>query len=293
MTIVGGDQLVHNLDCDFPPNKDAIDWWTYLDMSEYNKSSRTPWVRHPHKIEIGRIRSGVRGADREDAQRGRRPGIPFFHADEFTQDVNVRLSNRRETNAMKARFHANVALFLTTTMAVFSPSVAVAADKPFFRVRDEEVPWLTSIVVAMEGSVLVFKDQRKKGVIEVTRSEDGGTTWGKPITVGDLVEIEGDTFDGGRYTQSHFGRSILGNAIVDETTGDAMVFTSSMKPAPILYRSTDHGRTWRQEKIAMEPDASGWLHDLSACGQRPDGALQPCLDHGRQQECERPHTAYR
>jgi len=35
MTIVVGDQLVHNLDCDFPPNKDAIDWWTYLDMSEY------------------------------------------------------------------------------------------------------------------------------------------------------------------------------------------------------------------------------------------------------------------
>ncbi len=35
MTIYVGDQLVHNLDCDFPPNKDAIDWWTYLDMEEY------------------------------------------------------------------------------------------------------------------------------------------------------------------------------------------------------------------------------------------------------------------
>ncbi len=35
MTIVVDDQLVHNLDCDFPPNKDAIDWWTYLDMEEY------------------------------------------------------------------------------------------------------------------------------------------------------------------------------------------------------------------------------------------------------------------
>jgi len=34
-TITVGDQLVHNLDCDFPPSKDAIDWWTYLDMSEY------------------------------------------------------------------------------------------------------------------------------------------------------------------------------------------------------------------------------------------------------------------
>ena len=35
MTITVGDQLVHNLDCDFAPNKDSIDWWTYLDMSEY------------------------------------------------------------------------------------------------------------------------------------------------------------------------------------------------------------------------------------------------------------------
>ncbi|HUT13740.1 MAG TPA: glycoside hydrolase family 32 protein [Thermoguttaceae bacterium] len=35
MTIVVGDQLVHNLDCDFPADKDSIDWWTYLDMSEY------------------------------------------------------------------------------------------------------------------------------------------------------------------------------------------------------------------------------------------------------------------
>jgi len=35
MTIVVGDQLVHRLDCDFPPNKAAIDWWTYLDMEPY------------------------------------------------------------------------------------------------------------------------------------------------------------------------------------------------------------------------------------------------------------------
>jgi len=35
MTITVGDHLVHNLDCDFPPNRDSIDWWTYLDMAEY------------------------------------------------------------------------------------------------------------------------------------------------------------------------------------------------------------------------------------------------------------------
>lgn len=35
MTITVGDTLVHKLDCDFPPNKDAIDWWGWLDVSEY------------------------------------------------------------------------------------------------------------------------------------------------------------------------------------------------------------------------------------------------------------------
>ncbi|TWU31989.1 glycoside hydrolase family 32 protein [Novipirellula artificiosorum] len=35
MTVYVGDQLVHNLDCDFPASQDSIDWWTYLDMSEY------------------------------------------------------------------------------------------------------------------------------------------------------------------------------------------------------------------------------------------------------------------
>jgi len=35
MTIVVDGQLVHNLDCDFPRSKDAVDWWGWLDMSEY------------------------------------------------------------------------------------------------------------------------------------------------------------------------------------------------------------------------------------------------------------------
>jgi fructan beta-fructosidase len=35
MTIHVGEQLVHNLDCDFPASKDAVDWWTYLEMPEY------------------------------------------------------------------------------------------------------------------------------------------------------------------------------------------------------------------------------------------------------------------
>jgi len=35
MTVVVGERLVHNLDCDFPPNPGAVDWWSYLNMAEY------------------------------------------------------------------------------------------------------------------------------------------------------------------------------------------------------------------------------------------------------------------
>jgi len=35
LTVHVGEQLVHSLDCYFPPNKEAVDWWTYLEMSEY------------------------------------------------------------------------------------------------------------------------------------------------------------------------------------------------------------------------------------------------------------------
>jgi fructan beta-fructosidase len=51
MTIVVGNQLVHNLDCDFPRNKHSIDWWGWIDMSEYaGKTTRvaanaTPEIR--------------------------------------------------------------------------------------------------------------------------------------------------------------------------------------------------------------------------------------------------------
>ncbi len=50
LTIMVGDQLVHNLDCDFPPNKDAIDWWTYLDMKEYRGKTAKFVAQAPAEI---------------------------------------------------------------------------------------------------------------------------------------------------------------------------------------------------------------------------------------------------
>jgi fructan beta-fructosidase len=48
MTVRVGDQLVHSLNCDFPANKDAIDWWGWLDLSEYvGKTARISAVALP------------------------------------------------------------------------------------------------------------------------------------------------------------------------------------------------------------------------------------------------------
>jgi len=45
MTVTVGDTLVHNLDCNFPADKDDIDWWTYLNMEEYVGQTATVVAR--------------------------------------------------------------------------------------------------------------------------------------------------------------------------------------------------------------------------------------------------------
>jgi len=141
----------------------------------------------------------------------------------------------------------------------------LAGAEPFFEVWDEEIPVMGHLAVAMNGTVLLFKEQREKGVVEVKRSEDGGKTWGKPIAVGKRVKIDGDMSDDGRYKGEHVGWSELANVTVDENTGDIMVFAGSLKPAPILYRSRDHGKTWKTENIVIKPDKNGWLGTTYCC----------------------------
>ena len=153
-----------------------------------------------------------------------------------------------------------------------SAAKVVSAQKPFFELQEpsplasaeKSGYFLPAIIVAKDGSVLLFWDEREKGLIVVSRSEDGGKTWKPPITVGELVVVEGDTFDDGRYNARHFGRSTLGIPVVDETTGDVMIFTSGLKPAPIMYRSSDHGKSWKQEKIVIHPDKNGWLSSTAS-----------------------------
>ena len=133
-------------------------------------------------------------------------------------------------------------------------------DEPLFNVWDEEV--LTGqVVVAMDGSVLVLKNISSKTndtrYISVKRSVDGGKTWAEEKKVGDMVKVDGDMSDDGRYPNNNWAG--LGNVMVDEVTGDIMVFLTTLKTAQKLYRSTDHGKTWKIEDTTIRPGKDGWL----------------------------------
>ena len=132
--------------------------------------------------------------------------------------------------------------------------------EPFFQVWDEEV--LTGqVAVAMDGSVLIFKNKSSKTdeekYISVKRSVDGGQTWAEEKKVGDMVKVDGDMSDDGRYPNNNWAG--LGNVVVDEVTGDIMVFLTTLKTAQKLYRSKDHGKTWKIEETTIRPGKDGWM----------------------------------
>ncbi|MDP6637265.1 MAG: sialidase family protein [Phycisphaerae bacterium] len=91
-----------------------------------------------------------------------------------------------------------------------------------------------NVAVAVDGTVLAFWN----GVM-VTRSEDGGETWGSEILVG-------KGFMGGGVT-------------VNETNGEILAFVEKHHPpAPLtVYRSKDHGKTWAVMDVTIKPDKNG------------------------------------
>jgi sialidase-1 len=93
-----------------------------------------------------------------------------------------------------------------------------------------------NVIVAMDGTVLATSGRTS---LQVRRSEDGGETWGDPVTVG-------------RGLQG-------GGATVDETSGDILVFVEEEHPpAPLtVYRSKDSGKTWSAQETVVHPDSRG------------------------------------
>ena len=123
-------------------------------------------------------------------------------------------------------------LVLTLTVTALAQAETTA---PFFEMQQLfEGRRFPSVVVAMDGTVLAFRADRAGAPIQVRRSEDGGATWSEIIQVGD--------------EPVH-----LGAAIVDEQSGDVMVFDADNT----MYRSTDNGQTWQEEEVVVHPDALG------------------------------------
>ena len=112
----------------------------------------------------------------------------------------------------------------------FSLTRNILAEDPLCEIWDEEIPIMAHLAVAMDGTVLLFKEERENKRIEVKRSEDGGVTWSEPIVVGERVKIDDDMSDDGRYKGEHVGWSELANVTVDENNGHIMVFAGGHCP---------------------------------------------------------------
>lgn len=99
-----------------------------------------------------------------------------------------------------------------------------------------------NVVVATDGTVVTSWGREN---FRVRRSEDGGKTWESEITVAN------PGFQGGGTT-------------VDENTGDILVFVEESHPvAPLhVYRSSDQGKTWLEEEVAILPNSLGHIPSM-------------------------------
>ena len=97
-------------------------------------------------------------------------------------------------------------------------------------------------ITSMDGTILATWGRTS---LQVRRSEDGGATWGDVVTVGRGIQA--------------------GGAIVDETSGDILVFVEDEHPpAPLtVYRSKDSGKTWRAQETVIHPDSRGNVPSMS------------------------------
>lgn len=114
---------------------------------------------------------------------------------------------------------------------------------PFFEVQqifdNERFP---NVVVSTDGTVLASWGREN---YRVRRSEDGGKSWLPEIS------IANPGFQGG-------------GTIVDENTGDILLFVEAGHPiAPLtVYRSKDQGKTWQQDPVRILPNSQGHIPSM-------------------------------
>ena len=92
--------------------------------------------------------------------------------------------------------------------------------------NDVREPYLA---IAVDGTLLAVRNYQK----QLRRSEDGGQSWG------DIIEAP--------ITHSD------SNMIVDDNTGNIMS-VRMWDGADKVFRSTDHGKTWAEEKTTIKPN---------------------------------------
>ena len=143
--------------------------------------------------------------------------------------------------------------------------------KPFFEIWDEDNVYGV-LDVAMDGTVLLFSlqgephpDKRRGSKIYLKRSEDGGATWSDHQLIGKPVKLDDEKLGIGPYDGKGWGNdkhhriASLGASVVDETTGEVMIFLTALHPALSMYKSKDHGKTWTLEDITFKKDSRGFL----------------------------------
>jgi len=94
-----------------------------------------------------------------------------------------------------------------------------------------------NIVIAKDGTVVATWGT---SAYRARRSEDGGKTWGP------VIEIAKPGFQGGGVT-------------VDEGSGDILAFVEAHHPPAKLsiFRSSDHGKTWKLQDTVVKGDSKG------------------------------------
>lgn len=134
-------------------------------------------------------------------------------------------------------------IFLLMTQFIASTSqdvknIALNENKEMFDLQEiffnERFP---NIVVATDGTLVATWGNNN---YRVRRSKDGGQTWGEEISVSE------PGFQGG-------------GTIVDETTGNILIFVEEGYPiSPLtVYRSKNNGKTWKLKKVTINPDING------------------------------------